>query len=312
MDEQVKNKMLEANIDFKVDVNLSQLTHTKTGGVVKGIMFPKNIEELQIGVRILQDSDERFEVLSGMTNVAVASGELDFWVLSMAKFEVGDPNLNGRIIEVSASYEMKQLTKWAYKNNVRGLEWMEGIPGTVGAGVYMNAGFLIGQDMEHSLVKVDYFDLDDFKVKTILNQDLKLRYRYSLFQDMSVVILKAQFLVTRVDTMSLTRLRMYKSKRLIDQYHNRRAKNQPLELPSAGTVFVPPTPWHVGGLLREMNLVGYQIGGAQISPKSPGFIVSVNNMTGEDYYNLVRFIQKQVHDKYGLTLEPEVRLIGFD
>lgn len=302
----------ESHVKYVVDVNLKEYTHTKTGGEIPVMVYPSNIDELIVSARLLTDLKFEFIVLSGMTNIVLPDQKLDFVVLNMSEFETTEPIVDGNILTVSGSHEMKTLTRWSYNNQLRSLEWMEGIPGTVGAGIYMNAGFLIGQDMEHFLVDATYLDLTDFTVKTMKNQDMKFRYRYSIFQEMDAVILKAKFLVTPIKNLSHPWLRKLKSKKIIDQYHQRRANNQPLEFPSAGTVFVPPTPFHVGGLLREMKLVGHQIGGAQISPKSPGFIVGVDNMTGDDYYDLVKFIQEKVFERYGLSLEPEVRLIGFD
>lgn len=299
-------------IKYLINVDLSEYTHTLTGGTVPIMIYPQDEVQLVNVVKNLKNLNVEYVVLSGMTNIVVASGRLKFVVLNMSEYSVRDPKLIGNKLNVSASYEMKALTKWTLTHKVNGLEWMEGIFGTVGAGVYMNAGFLSGQDMEHFLIDVRYLDLNDFEVKTMKNQDMKFRYRYSIFQDMNAIILEANFLVRPIRDMKYSVLRSLRSKHKVKKYHKRRADNQPLELPSAGTVFVPPIPYHVGGLLREMKLVGHTIGGAQISTKSPGFIVGVDEMTGEDYAAMVMFIQTEVQKKYGLNLIPEVRLMGFE
>ncbi|MFT9033229.1 MAG: UDP-N-acetylmuramate dehydrogenase [Leuconostoc mesenteroides] len=306
-----------SEINFKIkylkNVDLSSYTYTKTGGYVPIMFFPKVISELKHLMVWLRENKLNYITLSGMTNIAVASGKLSFVVVNMSEYNEAEPEWNGgKFLNVSASYEMKKLAKWTFKRNIKGLAWMEGIPGCVGAGIYMHAGFLLGQDMQTYLVDAQYLDLDDLQVKTISNQELLFRYRYSKFQDMNAIILSGRFLVSKIQEDWKKNLRRFKYKRLMNRYHNRRKTNQPLNFPSAGTVFVPPYPYHVGGMLRELNLVGYQIGGAKISEKSPGFIISVDNMSGEDYYKLVQHIQKEIKKNYSIDLIPEVRLIGFD
>jgi len=298
--------------DVESNVLLRERTHTKTGGRVQYVFYPHNLEELKTVVSTLKSDDVYFEIFGEMTNIAVSEDNLDFVVINMMRYDENlDPEWDGkRFLTVSASMKMKKLAVWAYNSSIKGLAWMEGIPGTVGAGIFMNAGFLVGQDMETYLVSAEYLDLDDLEVKNVQNQDLNFRYRYSKFHDMNAIVLKGTFLLYPLKRDWKHVLRKYKLKLQMNKYHARRANNQPLGLPSAGTVFVPPTPWHVGGMMRELNMVGYQIGGAQISPKSPGFIVNVGGMTGEDYFKLVEYMQTKVHDNYNLTIVPEVRLIS--
>lgn len=313
MDTKDLGRKLDA-LTVKVDKNvqLENYTHTKTGGEVAAVFYPENKEQLIESIKFCRENRLKFEILAGMTNVAIASGTLDFMVINMQRFNVKEPKLTGRKLTVSASYKMKDLTIWGLKNRVRDLAWMEGIPGTIGAGIFMNAGFLSGQDMAHLVLDVKYLNTDTFEIKTISNKEINFKYRFSDFQNLNCVILEATLLVAPVYGMKHSYMRMLKSKRLIKKYHNRRVHNQPLELPSAGTVFVPPTPYHVGGMLRELGLVGFRQGGAQISKKSPGFIVGIDNMTGEHYADMVEFIKNKVFENYGVQLETEVRLLGFN
>lgn len=300
--------------DIEKDVQLRERTHTRTGGKVQYMFYPHNVDELTKVVTTLKSDGVDFEVFGEMTNIAVTENDLDILIINMVRYEAdSEPIWNeNRFLKVSSSMKMKDLAAWTLKSDVSGLAWMEGIPGTVGAGIFMNAGFLVGQDMGTYLVDVDYLDLDDLKVKTIQNQDLNFNYRYSKFHDMNAIVISGRFMVYPLKKDWKLFLRKYRLKKEMNMYHDRRANNQPLELPSAGTVFVPPMPWHVGGMMRELKLVGYQIGGAQISPKSPGFIVNVGGMTGEDYFALVAFMQEQVYDNYNVNILPEVRLIGVE
>ncbi|MFG6672831.1 UDP-N-acetylmuramate dehydrogenase [Leuconostoc lactis] len=303
----------DLNVEYIKNVNLSDYTYTQTGGITPLMLFPKNIVELKKIILWLREKKLKYVILSGMTNIAVASGILDFIVINMSNFNVSDPLWDDRgFLKVSASFEMKKLATWTIERDVQGLAWMEGIPGTVGAGIYMHAGFLLGQDMQTYLVDAEYLDLNDMQVKIITNQELQFRYRFSKFQEMNAIVLGGSFLLHKIPDDWKKPFRRMKYKKLMSSYHDRRIRNQPIDFPSAGTVFVPPYPFHVGGLLREMNLVGYRIGGAQISTKSPGFIIGVDNMTGEDYYKMVVYIQQRIKSEYDIDLIPEVRLFGFD
>lgn len=300
---EVVHAFADLNIKYLKNINLRDFSHTKTGGKIQLMVYPHKLNELKSILTELKENNLNYIVLGDMTNVAIASNNLNFVVINMSEF-LSKPiyNEEKNILEVSAGYEMKQLAQWGLEHSVSGLQWMEGIPGTVGAGVYMNAGFLAGQDFQSYLIDATVL-MSDLTVQTISNRVMNFSYRKSILQNNGGIVLSIRLLVRKGKKWRVA-LKMAR-------YHHRRAKHQPLELPSAGTVFIPPTPYHVGGMLPKLGLVGYQIGGAQISEKSPGFIVGVDHMTGEDYYALVKLIQKKVMDTYGIELIPEVRLLGF-
>lgn len=296
-------QLTQYKVEIVENVNLRDYTNTKTGGKVLFMVYPNNAEELKKTILVLKKSTLSYLVLGDMTNVAVSSKKLNLVIVNMSKFIASSVfDWKSNILTVSAGTEMRKLSRWALDNSISGLQWMEGIPGTVGAGVYMNAGFLIGQDFGSFLVDTDVL-MPDGEIRTFSNQELNYGYRKSALQSNGGIVLSARLLL-RTGKKWKIRLRMH-------QYHTRRRKNQPLEYPSAGTVFVPPTPYHVGGMLRELKLLGKTIGGAQISEKSPGFIINIGDMTGEDYFEMVKFIQKEIWTKYAIKLEPEVRLVGF-
>lgn len=290
-------------LKYMENVDLEEFSNSKTGGIVPLMIYPHNVEQLKYILKILDNNKQKKIVLGNMTNVVIASGKLDYAIINMSEF-ITIPKFDeeNQTIEVSAGYKMKDLAQWALKNSLSGLQWMEGIPGTVGAGSYMNAGFLPGQDFQSHLVSATVL-MPDFTVQIIKNKEMGFSYRRSILQKNGGIVLSVSLLIRRGKKWKIA-IRM-------NQYHRRRARHQPLSLPSAGTVFVPPTPYHVGGILPKLGLVGYKVGGAQVSKKSPGFIVGIDNMTGEDYYKLVKLIQKKVLDQYGIELEPEVRLLGF-
>lgn len=293
------------NIIYESDILLSNFTNTHTGGSTPLLVSPKSVEELKTILSIFRQFKIKYEVLSGMTNVVIASGKLNFAVLNMSKLIIENPKFDKQtnILTVYAGTTMKNLSKWAIENSISGLQWMEGIPGTVGAGAYMNAGFLPNQDFEHVLIDCKVM-MSDGTIRTYTNKEMNFSYRKTSIQNLSGIIISMRLLV-RVGNKMKIALKTHR-------YHRRRVKNQPLEFPSAGTVFVPPTPYHVGGMLPALGMVGFKVGGAQISSKSPGFIINTGNMTGEDYFQLVKLIQKKVYDIYTIKLLPEVRLLGFE
>lgn len=289
-------------IAYGANVKLNELTHTKTGGVVPYVIYPKSLLELRRLLQKLKESRISFVVLGEMTNVAIASGDLNFSIVCMTKM-VKEPTWSPQKHEltVSAGVKMKSLSRWARDHGVSDLQWMEGIPGTVGAGVFMNAGFLSGQDVQSFLISVDVLSMDG-EVRTLSNQQLHFGYRRSSLQKSNEIVVSAKFL--------LRAGKRWKIAAKMLKYHHLRQKNQPLEFPSAGTVFVPPTPYHLGAILPQIGMLNAHVGGARVSEKSPGFIIG-ENMTGEDYHNLVLKIQAEVLKKKGISIVPEVRMIGF-
>lgn len=287
------------------NVPLRTLSNSKTGGIARIIYYPKIESELIYLIKRFKVSNQKFYIFGSMTNVVFSEDNINNPIICMTNFnnKMIDYDLSTSTVTVGAGVLMKDLSKWGLLNSINAFQWMEGIPGTVGAGTYMNAGFLQGQDYWSFLIDCRVL-LPDLSIVTLKNSDLHFSYRFTELQKNGGVVLSSRFLV-RPGKKWKIRIRMR-------QYHNRRAKNQPLDYPSSGTVFVPPTPFHVGGMLRQLDLIGYSIGGAQISEKSPGFIINTGNMTGEDYYNLVNFIQKRIKDNFDIDLVPEVRLVGFE
>ncbi|RNE43145.1 UDP-N-acetylenolpyruvoylglucosamine reductase [Lacticaseibacillus paracasei] len=294
---------VKLNVTDKQNVSLSNYTNTKTGGTVAHMYYPKTTEELVELLTTLRSRRISYVVLGEMTNVAIASHPLNFEVINMSDF-IGEPIWNADLctLTVPSGVKMKALSRWARDHSVAGLQWMEGIPGTVGAGAFMNAGFLGGQDFSSFLLEAQVLD-ESLNVRTVKNRDLQYSFRKSSLQSGGKIVLSVTFLLRPGKKWKIG-LKML-------QYHRRRAKNQPLEYPSAGTVFIPPVPYHLGAILPRLGLVGAKVGGARVSEKSPSFIIG-ENMSGEDYRDLVKLIQARVLEEKHIDIEPEVRMLGFD
>ena len=185
------------------------------------------------------------------------------------------------------------------KNGLSGFEFAHGIPGTVGGAVVMNAG-AYGEDMSMVVDKTVYVDKNG-RIKEAYGENHDFSYRHSCFSSDDVIF--------------CTVLRLERSdpdiiKAKMDELIRKRRAAQPLEMPSAGSVFKRPEGYFTGKLIDECGLRGYSIGGAQISEKHSGFIVNTGTATSKDVLELISYIQKTVCDKFGVTLTPEIRYVG--
>ncbi len=198
-----------------------------------------------------------------------------------------------RIIDVSREALAQRLT---------GLEFACGIPGSVGGALYMNAGAYGGEikDVLESTVVVD----KNGELLTLSADQLDLEYRTSNIPDNGYIVLEGTFALKEGNYDEI--------KAVMDDLTFKRESKQPLEYPSCGSVFKRPPGYFAGKLIQDSGLQGTQIGGAQVSQKHAGFIVNKDNATADEYIQLIRHVQTIVKEKFGVTLEREVRIIGED
>src|SRR5699024_636783 len=190
----------------------------------------------------------------------------------------------------------------ALEKNLSGLEFACGIPGSVGGALFMNAGAYGGEIkdvLESALIVTKEGEL----IKK-LAKDLNLNYRTSNIATEGYIVLEATF--------SLKKAQYEDIKVVMDDLTFKRVSKQPLEYPSCGSVSKPPPAFFAGKLIQDSGLQGKRIGGSQVSLKHAGFIVNKNNATASEYMELIKFVQSTVKEKYGVTLEREVRIIGED
>ena len=208
--------------------------------------------------------------------------------------------MNGDFITAEAGATTYSVVKAAHQNGLTGIEFLSGIPGSVGGAVVMNAG-AYGGEVKQYLTEVDVLDTS-FKVQTVKASELDLRYRYSRLQGTGKYITKAVF---RMDNGNIEEAKAH-----MRSLGEKRREKQPLKLPSAGSIFKRPVGFFAGSLIEQAGLKGHTIGGAQVSEKHAGFIVNTGNATSKDIMMLIQFIQERVYTKEGVKLETEVKLIG--
>lgn len=206
-------------------------------------------------------------------------------------------------VTVSSGMTNALLAKILLDNSLSGFEFAGGIPGTIGGAIYMNAG-AYGSEMQDIVVSTKYFDLNTYEIKTIANNEHNFEYRKSIFQNLNTVILET--------TLKLQKGNQEEIKAKMHEYAEKRKATQPLDKPSAGSTFKRGTDFITAKLIDESGLKGYSIGGAQVSNKHAGFIINEKNATAKDIVNLINYVKEKVYEKFGKTIEEEVKIIGED
>ena len=285
-------------IDIQEKVPLSKYTFTKTGGPAEFLAFPKNIDQLEKLVQVTRENNIPLTVIGNASNLIIRDGGIDGLVVILT--EMNQITVSGTEVTAEAGARIIDTAFTAAKAALSGMEFAAGIPGSVGGGVFMNAGAYGGETQE--VVKTVNVMTKDGEFKTYSNEEMEFSYRHSLIQENGDIVLSATFELKKgekdkiLDEMNyLNALRRYK---------------QPLEYPSCGSVFKRPKGHFVGPMIIKAGLQGKQIGGAQDSTKHAGFIVNKGGATATDYLDLIHLIQKVIKEKYDIDLHTEVRIIG--
>ncbi|MDL4841084.1 UDP-N-acetylmuramate dehydrogenase [Aquibacillus rhizosphaerae] len=281
-----------------VDEQLKNHTYTRLGGKADLFVTPASIDEVQKIVKLAKRETVPFTLLGNGSNLIVRDGGIRGIVMSPKQFTTIKRHGNSIIAESGA--RIIDASRAALKEELTGLEFACGIPGTVGGALFMNAGAYGGEvkDCLHHAVVVD----PDGELLTLSAADLDLDYRTSNIPDKGYIVVEARF--------DLEQGEYSKIKATMDDLTYKRESKQPLEYPSCGSVFKRPPGYFAGKLIQDSNLQGKGIGGAEVSTKHAGFIVNKKNATATDYIAVIEMVQATVKDKFGVDLEREVKIIG--
>lgn len=277
---------------------LSNYTFTKTGGPADVLLFPKNQAEVKEAVDYCLKHDYPWLVLGNASNLIVSDGGIPGFVLMLTDMNKMTVMNNQLVVEAGA--KLIDTSYLALEAKLTGLEFACGIPGSIGGAVYMNAG-AYGGEIVDVFESVDII-WEDGTLETLSKEQMNFSYRYSLLQEKKGVVLGVTFTLEAGNQAEMT-LKMAELTEL-------RESKQPLEYPSCGSVFKRPEGHFTGKLIQDAGLQGLIWGGAQISEKHAGFIVNINGATATDYVELIAHIQAVILEKYAVTLETEVRVIG--
>ena len=285
-------------LEVKYNISIKEYTSFKIGGTVDIFAIPHSILALQKLLCKINKYNIPFFILGKGSNIIVGDKGYRGTVIFTGK-------LNNVIIEKNQIISETGITLSALANKavsvgLSGLEFASGIPGTLGGAVFMNAGAYGGEmkDVVESAVLIDYSGEELF----FNNDNLKFSYRHSILQEKPLVAVKV--------TLKLKHGEKEKIREMMKKLNKRRKEKQPLEWPSAGSIFKRPTGYYSGPLIENAGLKGLRIGDAQVSSKHAGFIVNLGNATAADVKKLISRIQEDVYRDSGVKLEVEPRFIG--
>jgi UDP-N-acetylmuramate dehydrogenase len=282
----------------KKNISLKNYTTFRIGGKAKYFFVAKNREQLFFAILTAEKNKLPFFILGGGSNILVSDKGFNGLII-----KVGNNNwaLRKNKIFGGAGVNLSKLVNIAKENNLSGLEWAAGIPGTLGGAIYGNAG-AFGVSMKDIIKSVEVFDTKKGKTVLLENQKCKFSYRDSIFKkNKNLIIISAEITLLKSSYKKITKR--------INEFLEYRINFQPLNFPSAGSVFKNPQRKSAGELIEKANLKGTMVGGAKISEKHANFIVNSKNAKSKDVENLINLIKKTIKKNFGIILEEEIQFL---
>ncbi len=286
------------NLEIRFDVPLSRLTSFRIGGPAKCVACPKTEEELSMLLKLCAEQGVEPVILGAGTNVLAPDAGMEKLVIVLKDALEGMEQIGQTSIRVMAGVTMSRAAVFAAGLNLGGLEFAHGIPGTVGGGVYMNAG-AYGGEIKDVCTRVRIMDMEG-NARWITNEEAAFSYRHSAIEDKPWIVVAAEFELTPKPESEVWEI----MKELI----GKRRASQPLDLPSAGSAFKRPVGGYAAALIDQTGLKGFRVGGAAVSEKHAGFVVNLGGATAADVQELLQQVSDKVFDRTGIRLEPEVRI----
>jgi len=289
----------ELNVGEVIEnVDLSRYTTYKLVGAGRVLVIPRDIECLKKLINYIKCNGVKYKILGNGSNLIFKNDFYDGILIKLDNFSSLD--INDCVVSVGAGYNLMKLALKCSMMGLTGLEFATGIPGSVGGSVYMNAGAYnsdISSVLESALILTP--DLDIVKYS---NNDFNFSYRTSILQsNHDYICLAAQFKLSHGDKDEIMEV--------VNSRRERRISSQPLEFPSAGSVFRNPEGDYAGRLIEELGYKGRSIGGACVSLKHANFIVNIGGATGNDICSLINSIKSDVKDKYNIDLKVEQEIV---
>ena len=277
------------------NANLKQYNTYKINTMASFMYEPESVEEIKDLLKNLRDKNIKYYILGGGSNVILPN---ENFVGAIIKLALKDLEIKDDIAFVGAGYNLNSFIKKTIDGGYTNLANIYGIPGTVGGAIHGNAG-ANGSEIFDDLVSV--LVLQDEDVKLINAHNIEHSYRYTTFKGNNDIILGGVFKLEKGDTK--------KAWKIINENLEKRKNSQPLEYPSAGSVFKNPESLSAGKLIDECGLKGYKVGGAQISKKHANFIINLDNATSSDIISLIEIVKEKVKKEKGIDLELEQEIV---
>lgn len=294
-----KAKLASMAADICFDEPMSNHTTFKIGGNAEAFINASSSAEIVAVIIYCTENNIPYIYMGNGSNVLVSDDGIAGVVISLGN-NMSNVQVVDNMIYADAGALMSKVASTALKAGLTGFEALAGIPGTIGGGIYMNAG-AYGSELKDVLKNVTYINRNN-DIVTVDADELDLSYRHSIFEENGGIVVGCCLELAH----GLPEMITEKMK----DFAQRRRDKQPLEMPSAGSTFKRPEGYFAGALIQEAGLMGYSVGGAQVSEKHAGFVVNKGNATAEDVLTLIGDVQRIVKEKTGVELKPEVKRLG--
>ena len=294
--EEIKRLNIET---IKEDESLSNYTTFKIGGPARVLIEAKSDEEVLKLVRLFDEMKEDYLIIGNGSNLLISDAGIERPVIVLDKNFSNITTIDEVTLYAEAGASLKSLANKALELGLGGLEAISGIPGTVGGAVYMNAG-AYGSEIKDVVTKIRF--IKDDSIAEIDASEANFAHRRSIFQEKGYIILGTYFKLEKKDKKDIEEEQR--------DYTQRRKDKQPLEYPSAGSVFKRPEGYYASKLIEDAGLKGLSVGGAMVSKKHSGFIINTGSASFDDVVKLIEKVKAIVLEKFAVSLEEEIRIIN--
>ena len=295
--EEIKSIVTEQNV--LIDEPMCDHTTFRIGGKADVFVSIINEHEILRLLDLLKSRQIPFFILGNGSNILVSDSGYRGVIIEIGSAYSGVRMLDD-IVVAKAGTTMAKLSHFAMENNLTGLEFASGIPGTVGGGIIMNAG-AYGGEMRQITYRVKAVTPSG-EVVYLSNADMEFEYRNSKAKREGYIILQAEFRLHHGEKSVI--------EGIMRDLAGKRRDKQPLEYPSAGSTFKRPQGYYAGKLIADAGLKGLSVGGARVSEKHAGFLINTGSSTAADMYELINQVRTKVKEAYSVVLEPEVIFLG--
>ncbi|MFC5559398.1 UDP-N-acetylmuramate dehydrogenase [Ureibacillus thermophilus] len=286
--------------NIKINESLKKYTMTKIGGNADILVMPETEEEVEGIVKYTHNNKIPLLILGNGSNMIVRDGGVRGIVMNLSK--LNEIRIEGTEVYAQSGALIMDVSKKAAEASLTGFEFACGIPGSVGGAMAMNAG-AYGGEINDVIVHSTVLTREGERL-VLSKEELELGYRKSIIADKNYIVLSSLFRLEKGNKEEI-------DAKIADLTFKRQSK-QPLEYPSAGSVFKRPPGYFAGKLIQDSGLQGKGVGGAEVSTKHAGFIINKGNATATDYIETIKMVQKVVKEKFGVELELEVKIVGED
>ncbi len=281
------------------DVPMHIHTSFKVGGNADIMVLPKNSDEILKAAELAKEYDAPYFVIGNGSNLLVGDYGIEGLVIKLSG-RISNVEIDGDSLYAEAGARLASIALKAQVNSLTGFEFAHGIPGTLGGAVMMNAG-AYGSEMKSVIEYVDALD-EKGNIVRLCNEECEFGYRTSVFERNNYIILGAKIKLSAGDKDEI----MAEMRRLMEL----RREKQPFDMPSAGSTFKRPANNFAGGLIEQAGLKGYRYKNAMVSDKHAGFVVNCGGATASEVMHVINTVRDTVNEKFGVMLEPEVKMIG--